>query len=571
MAERAKLRRWFETLRQLAPAQLGWRLYYNCEGWLAAAPPVGPAPSTRRLCSRAFALEHQRSSTDGASADRIRAGLVEFLNQEWQVSALDGAWDWSLQQFQGGSGPSRLWKFQLHSFRWMAVLARGHGPGSLDLMDRLSRSWIAAHPSPRRRARALAWNSYTMANRIEQWAYAETLCGPFLSSTVRAAARQQAQFLARHFEWDLRGNHLVRNATGLLVASLWLQVPESGFWMDRAAQVLRGALRRQLCSDGGHYERSPMYHLVVMEDFAQCLELLRCAGHLPALQRSLAEGLQRMADWSCSVMWPDGTIPLFNDSAAGVVPAPAQLVARVKRQCQPDPGASPAANADHRPTSGFAVLRAGSWLAIVDGGPLGPREQPGHAHCGLGSMVASYHTERILEDTGVFEYEHGTRRSYARSTAAHSTLQFEGEEQADCWGEFRMGRRVRRIGWHNDARSCQLEYAWQSGRIHRRCVVVDQGQLVIDDEILGARLERMILRWHWAPGVIPDGTGPSTWVTPARTRIHVELPSAWSWEIDSTPFFPAFGQERQRCSLVGRLHARLPVRAQAVFTAARQG
>ncbi|HXW15896.1 MAG TPA: heparinase II/III-family protein, partial [Terriglobia bacterium] len=46
-------------------------------------------------------------------------------------------------------------------------------------------------------------------------------------------------------------------------------------------------------------------------------------------------------------------------------------------------------------------------------------------------------------DTGVSTYEPGPERSYERSTAAHNTLRIDGEEQAETWSSFRVGRRPR--------------------------------------------------------------------------------------------------------------------------------
>jgi hypothetical protein len=78
---------------------------------------------------------------------------------------------------------------------------------------------------------------------------------------------------------------------------------------------------------------------------------------------------------------------------------------------------------------------------IFDCGPLGPDYQPGHGHCDLLSYELSLHGQRVVVDTGVSTYEPGPERSYERSTAAHNTLRIDGEDQAEIWGSFRVGRR----------------------------------------------------------------------------------------------------------------------------------
>ena len=80
---------------------------------------------------------------------------------------------------------------------------------------------------------------------------------------------------------------------------------------------------------------------------------------------------------------------------------------------------------------------------IFDCGPLGPDYQPGHGHCDVLSYELSLHGQRVVVDTGVSTYEPGPERYYERSTAAHNTLRIDGEEQAEIWASFRVGRRPR--------------------------------------------------------------------------------------------------------------------------------
>ena len=95
------------------------------------------------------------------------------------------------------------------------------------------------------------------------------------------------------------------------------------------------------------------------------------------------------------------------------------------------------------PKAGTRVLRApGSESCLIfDCGPLGPDYQPGHGHCDVLSYELSLHGQRVVVDTGVSTYEPCAERLYERSTAAHNTLRVDGEEQAEVWASFRVGRR----------------------------------------------------------------------------------------------------------------------------------
>ncbi|HXR98591.1 MAG TPA: alginate lyase family protein [Terriglobales bacterium] len=464
--------------------------------------------------------------------------------------------------------PSRLWQFQLHSFSFAAPLARG---GDVELLESLITSWIAAHPVTARSVR-VSWNSYTISNRIENWAYAEMVLDRSWPAPIRASLRQQAAFLARRLEYDLRGNHLVRNAAALLLAASWIKAPEAVQWRRRALQALDTCLRRQVLPDGGHYERSPMYHLLVMEDFVQSLCLLRYEELSSPVRLRLEETLSRMADFAVAMQRGDGAIALMNDSVLGIAPAPRELLGRVSRllegrrelpQARPD-------RLNLFPDSGFAVVAGGGWRAIVDGGPLGPNEQPGHAHCDLGSVLADLEGEPILEDTGVFEYQAGQRRHYARSTAAHNTLQVDGLEQGDVWGEFRLGRRARPIALAApNEHLCQLQFAWPGAPVrHKRTVELGSHGLRIDDEITGRGMHAFTLRWHFAPDVVPVRPDElSLFVSANGTHFQTHLDADWDWKLELTPFYPEFGRERRRYCLLGRRSAKLPVRVSTRFEA----
>src|SRR5690606_274787 len=51
--------------------------------------------------------------------------------------------------------------------------------------------------------------------------------------------------------------------------------------------------------------------------------------------------------------------------------------------------------------------------------------------------------QRLVVDTGVFEYNAGPRRERSRSTAAHNTVTLDDTDQCRFFGAFRVGRRLR--------------------------------------------------------------------------------------------------------------------------------
>ncbi len=63
-------------------------------------------------------------------------------------------------------------------------------------------------------------------------------------AAMRESLWRQAGFLSNHIEWDLRGNHLVRDALGLACAARFLpDAPDARTWLGQAAEIAESQVR----------------------------------------------------------------------------------------------------------------------------------------------------------------------------------------------------------------------------------------------------------------------------------------------------------------------------------------
>ena len=182
-----------------------------------------------------------------------------------------------------------------------------------------------------------------------------------------------AAFVRRNLERDLQYNHLMKNLTALAFycAGLEAMPPEFAFLGDAVPR----ALRQCILPDGGHAERSPMYHLLALLD----VDALRATGlFAERWQPVLDETRDRMARALGVMSHPDGDIALFNDSWIGEAP-PARDVAGET---------GPPATARLAET-GYVRLGEGNDALLFDCGPCGPDDNPGHAHGDFRSVELS--------------------------------------------------------------------------------------------------------------------------------------------------------------------------------------
>src|SRR5690606_3223286 len=109
-------------------------------------------------------------------------------------------------------------------------------------------------------------------------------------------------WLERRIEWHLLGNHLFANAKALFIAGLYFQGPEANRWRAKGASILSRELREQILEDGGQFERTPMYHLLALEDVQDLLVFVQCCGApdstTAALSGQLRDCAERMWSWA---------------------------------------------------------------------------------------------------------------------------------------------------------------------------------------------------------------------------------------------------------------------------------
>lgn len=91
--------------------------------------------------------------------------------------------------------------------------------------------------------------------------------------------------------------------------------------------------------------------------------------------------------------------------------------------------------------SGYRRFENKNTELLVDASGIEPAEQPGHAHADSLSFIFYFRGEPCIIDPGVSTYEAGKRRNLERSTKAHNTVTFRGQNTAGVWGKFRVARR----------------------------------------------------------------------------------------------------------------------------------
>ncbi len=527
----SSLTRYARTLRFLRPSQLLFQLLrrYTPEG--GKRPPAG-----------------QRARRDGIdlhpgveqTASGLAAGEFRFLNAA--KSFVPGQADWRCADMP------KLWRYNLHYFDFIHDPSRDVAE-SADLIG----SWIESNPP----CTTDAWEPYTVSLRLVNWVkffiwYRNSTDVPdrWLNSLYH-----QAYWLERNLEWHILANHLLKNVKALLFTGVFFAGRDADRWLRKGTNLFRVQLREQFLADGGHFERSPMYHSIALED---CLDVVNLAQANPDLMeaglRQETEGVVRRAlDFLTDICMPDGDIPLFNDSAVGIAPSPGRLFRYAERLLHYDlPQLSAGLSVRACKESGYYIVRNAGDVLVVDCGPIGPDYQPGHAHCDTLSFELAFDGARVITDSGTFDYEAGIRRSYVRSTAAHNTVRVDEAEQSEVWGVFRVGRRAYPLG----ASIRLLEagaifegshtgYRWLPREVihHRRIEFDPRSWVRVIDKLTGSgeHLLESYVHIHPCFKVLAEGTMAEIRADDGHLVALVEAHGADCWDLEPAWYFPQFG------------------------------
>jgi len=450
-------KRFVETLSYLKPVQIYGRIWHksNLVSVSKTRLPKLRTPDTTRWH---FPPSRRQS--------QFNYSQFTFLNEMYDIQEI--GWD--------NKNISRLWRYNLHYFD---DLNADNAIARSGLHAETIKRWIRGNPP----FNGTGWEPYPTSLRIVNWLKWH-FAGNVLSEAMRMSLALQVRSLHQRYEIHLQGNHLFANAKALLFAGLLFQSSEANQWRDKAVRVLLTQLEEQILDDGGHFELSPMYHAIVLEDCLDIINIIHTSNRtLPELEEKLHVKIPIMLEWLANMCHPDGEITFFNDAAFGVALSPDDIFDYAKRL-----GFAQLVSSSEKTSllaaSGYARVETKGICLIADVGKIGPDYLTGHAHADTLSFELSIGDERFVVNSGTSLYGTSAERQRQRSTVAHNTVCLNGKNSSDVWHGFRTGSRAypKRVSF-TQANGCQLEASHDgyAPNIHGRKWQATDDTITIED------------------------------------------------------------------------------------------
>ncbi len=372
-------------------------------------------------------------------------------------------------------------------------------------------------------------------------------------------------FTSRHLEWsDVNGNHLLADATGLVVMGLFLgdgDGPKS--WQALGWRILEDELPKQVHADGVDFEASTAYHRLALELFLLPALYRRASGlDVPG---DYSDCLRRMAAFIAAYSRKDGSTPLWGDNDDGRVlpfgPATpeakndhryliaitarafgdADLAALASGQgtntaaevfwtLGPEAAATlpatPAAQGSRAfADGGVTIMRGGDDHVFIDCGTVGFAGRGGHGHNDCLSFEAALLGVKLITDCGTYVYSADQEwRNDFRSTSFHNTPVIDRQEQnrfvrpeylwtlkPDATPDVRKWDTSEKADLFVGAHSGYRRLARPVTPV--RSLMLDKAdhRLLIVDRFEGADDHSVRIPYHLAPGLYVAEVGPGLW------------------------------------------------------------
>lgn len=527
-----KLSRLYHTVKYLKPIQIVGRLQLFIPRRISEQDNY---PELRNISGKFEFCKKHESTTDFDE--------FTFLSESHRLSDIG----WQPENI------SKLWSYHLHYFDFI------HGRSDWSESEKnknigLIHQWIDENSF----GTGTGWEPYPTSLRIVNWVKWHLMVEPLFEKSL-LSLWNQLRWLADRPEKHLLGNHLFVNAKAMVIGSLLFKGEESKKIQDQGLKILKEQLNEQFLSDGGHFERSPMYHALAIEDL---LDLYVLRDHLsaefPASQ--IKEKIQKGISWLSLLSYQDGEFPHFNDCANGTAPALDQLQ-KIAQKAGINISLHDKKDGVNRlRDSGFVIVRRANSKLIADIGDIGPSYQPGHTHAETLSFEFSLDGHRVIVNSGTSQYGVSAERLRQRSTSAHSTVEVNGLNSSDVWSGFRVAKRATvhdiQIDPSNSDSSITISashdgYKRLAGKnIHSRKWILDENSLTIIDKISG-KFDEAVSRLYFHPdfnchsnenGAILSHEKLGKLILSARSG-DTKLPIV----IAETTYHPAFGVNLKNC------------------------
>ncbi|MEY4927846.1 MAG: hypothetical protein RI894_2282, partial [Bacteroidota bacterium] len=300
-----KIATYYHTLKHLRPIQFQYRAYYFFRKKWRKITKFKYVLSVKSQINTDFKLE------DSIPQHKtwIEGNNFTFLNQNFDFKSKI---DWNCATY------GKLWVYNLCYFEYLAQDSLSKDEGVRLIRSFIADLWVAkdaVEPFPTA-LRIMYWVKFLAKHQIND-------------AQINDSLLAQAAILSDNLEYHILGNHLAEDGFGLLFAAYYFK---NDALYKIAKKIVIAELEEEILPDGGHFERSTMYHQHILFRVLDGINLVRNNGfQQQELLSFLTQQAGIMLGWLEKMTFRNGDIPMVNDAAPHIAPSSLDLFDYAKR------------------------------------------------------------------------------------------------------------------------------------------------------------------------------------------------------------------------------------------------
>jgi uncharacterized heparinase superfamily protein len=470
---------YFNTIKRLKLIQIFYRFLYFF--YIPKFKIINTPISIKKRDKWIFSIR-KKDSINNENNFYILNNIIEYKNKKnWESKTID-----------------KLLLYHIHYFDYINF---GQNNNKVQLHTNLINEYI----NYKKNLKFVGLDPYPVSLRIVNWIkwsiennYSEKL---FLKTII-----SEAHYLSKRIEWHILGNHLFKNAKALIFAGLFFSnniVAKKLYY--KGIKIIKKELKVQVLDDGGHFERSPMYHAIFLEDLLDIVNIHNSMNlDVPIFLDNL---IKKMFEWLDLMTHEDNTLSHFNDTTNNFAPSIIELKEYAnklnykiitKRKVFSDLS-----------YSGFSRVNFANYSAIINRGNPGPDYLLGHAHADALSFELSILKKKFIVNQGISTYENIKKRLLQKATESHSTLEIDRANSSEIWSSFRVANRSKIIKKENHINENNILLTGshdgyknlKGSPIYKREFLFKNNEIIINDIIDGLGLHLLNFYYFLHPDI----------------------------------------------------------------------
>ena len=436
----------FNTIKYLKKKQLFYQIYYRIFSLKKSRKNKRPF-ILNELKINLFPLKHKTFTYLNESY------IFTFLNTTERFKA--NSFDFSFNRH------GLLWTYNLNYFDFLLQkdFTKKEGISLLHCFYEHNRNAILNDPYPIS-LRIINVIKFNLLHKIKD---------DFINENLFA----DLDILNKKMEYHIMANHLLENAFALFVGAYYFNDNEK---LNKARNLIKQQLKEQILNDGMHFERSIMYHNIILERLLDTINLID-SNHDDPILEVLKSSAVKMTGFLKNWESFDQT-PMMQDATEGVALIQEEILSYSQRLLDKSYPKNPSPLSD----SNYRILSLNQLKVVANIGEISPSYQPGHAHADELNFELYYRGKPLIVDIGISTYEKNTRRQIERSTKSHNCICINNENSSEVWGGFRVAKRAS-VTFEESLNTLTASLKTVKGKKIKRKWIIDNNKFKIHDSV----------------------------------------------------------------------------------------